>query len=351
MDKLDLESFEQLDRTAQKTTEEATTYVVVESLEPDLSEYWLDLDKESEPLEFLFTVGEGNQLLARGNVQTITGREKTGKSAYGLLLMVALLEGEYLGVKPARPDMRVLWVDTEQDERTLREKALKVWEMAGVPRQDGRVYILTLKKAEIAKRLKLMLLAIEEVKPDFVFLDGVADLCLNFNDNQECAELVNRLIQLAEKHNCAILCVNHVTRNSGESRGHLGAILQQKSSEVYKMERSKRSPEATVVQESSRFADVPDIRFRFGEGFSLLPPDEGKSMDVQRANFEKLFESAPTYYHTALCEAYQKQTGLGKEAAKKHIAMATEASILRKQREGRNTKYSLIQTEHDYDEI
>ena len=204
MDKLDLESFEQLDRTAQKTTEEATTYVVVESLEPDLSEYWLDLDKESEPLEFLFTVGEGNQLLARGNVQTITGREKTGKSAYGLLLMVTQLKGEYLGVKPARPDMRVLWVDTEQDERTLREKALKVWEMAGVPRQDGRVYILTLKKAEIAKRLKLMLLAIEEVKPDFVFLDGVADLCLNFNDSlfeevsRTCDESVTLIIEVCD---------------------------------------------------------------------------------------------------------------------------------------------------------
>lgn len=355
MDMLDLESFEQLDRTAQKTTEaeEAKNYPVVKRLEPDLNEYWLDLDKESEPLEFLFTVGEGNQLLARGNVQTITGREKTGKSAYGLLLMVTQLKGEYLGVKPARPDMRALWVDTEQDERTLREKALKVWEMAGVPRQDGRVYILTLKKAEIAKRLELMLLAIEEVKPDFVFLDGVADLCLNFNDNQECAELVNRLIQLAEKHNCAILCVNHVTRNSGESRGHLGAILQQKSSEVYKMERSKRSPEATVVQESSRFADVPDISFRFGEGFSLLPSEGNKSKDEKRATFAKLFESTDTYSHTRLCEAYQQETRLGKEAAKKHIAEAVKEGILRKEKKGKYTSYSFIQQreEHDDNEI
>lgn len=344
-------NFEQFDTTAREMAKKEAKNIIVKRLVPDLNEYWLDLDKESEPLEFLFTVGEGNQLLARGNVQTITGREKTGKSAYGLLLMVALLEGEYLGVKPARPDMRALWVDTEQDERTLREKALKVWEMAGVPRQDGRVYILTLKKAEIAKRLELMLLAIEEVKPDFVFLDGVADLCLNFNDNQECAELVNRLIQLAEKHNCAILCVNHVTRNSGESRGHLGAILQQKSSEVYKMERSKRSPEATVVQESSRFADVPDISFRFGEGFSLLPSEGNKSKDEKRATFAKLFESTDTYSHTRLCEAYQQETRLGKEAAKKHIAMATEAGILHRQKEGRNTRYSLIQTEHNYDEI
>ena len=73
----------------------------IESLEPNLDEYWLDLDKESDPLEFLFTVGEDHKLLARGNVQTITGREKTGKSSFGALLMVALLKGEFLGLKPA----------------------------------------------------------------------------------------------------------------------------------------------------------------------------------------------------------------------------------------------------------
>ena len=247
----------------------------------------------------------------------------------------------------------MLWVDTEQDGRTLREKALKVCEMAGISRQDDRVNILTLKKAEITERLVLLLLAIEEVKPDFVFLDGVADLCLNFNDNQECAGLVNQLIRVAEQYNCAILCAIHVTRGTNESRGHLGAILQQKSSEVYLMKRDKRSPEATVTQDSSRFADVPDICFRFGEGFSLLPSEGNKSKDEKRATFAKLFESTDTYSHTRLCEAYQQQTGLKKDAAKKHITLAVKEGILHSEKKGKYSYYSLIQQreEHDDNEI
>lgn len=349
MEKNDFQNAEPLDRVVQARGG-GEVFNIVEPSVPNLDEYWLDLDGEDAPLEFLFVMGEDHKLLARGNVQTIAGREKTGKSFFGVLLNVAGLNGEFLGVKSVCPDMRVLWVDTEQDERTLREKALKMWEMAGIPRQDDRVNILTLKKAEITERLELMLLALEEVKPDFVFLDGVADLCLNFNDNQECAGLVNRLIQVAEQYNCAILCVNHVTRGTNESRGHLGAILQQKSSEVYLMKRDKRSPEATVTQDSSRFADVPDICFRFGEGFSLLPSEGSKPKDEKRATFAKLFESTDTYSHTRLCEAYQQQTRLGKEAAKKHIAEAVKEGILRKEKKGRYTSYSLIQQREEHDD-
>ena len=349
MEKNDFQNAELFDRVVQAKGGGAV-FNIIEPSVPNLDEYWLDLDKESDPLEFLFNMGEDHKLLARGNVQTITGREKTGKSSFGALLMVALLKGAFLGLKPASQNLRVLWVDTEQDGRTLREKALKVCEMAGISRQDDRVNILTLKKAEITERLVLLLLAIEEVKPDFVFLDGVADLCLNFNDNQECAGLVNRLIQMAEQFNCAILCAIHVTRGTNESRGHLGAILQQKSSEVYLMKRDKRSPEATVTQDSSRFADVPDICFRFGEGFSLLPSEGNKSKDEKRAIFVKLFESTDTLCHKELCEAYQQQTRLGKEAAKKHIAEAVKEGILRKEKKGRYTSYSLIQQMEEHDD-
>ena len=55
-----------------------------------MSGYWLDLDKECEPLDFLFAKqGDGvvERLLARGNIQLLKGQEKTGKSACGLMFM------------------------------------------------------------------------------------------------------------------------------------------------------------------------------------------------------------------------------------------------------------------------
>lgn len=144
-------------------------------LEPsvsDLADYWLDLDKESEPLDFLFHIDVAERLLARCNIQIVKGREKTGKSAYGTLLMTAALKGEFLGVHSECTDLKVLWADTEQDEGTLRKRGIKVCEMAGIAHDDPRFCILALKKAAIDDRLGLLLAGIQDKNPDFVFLDG-----------------------------------------------------------------------------------------------------------------------------------------------------------------------------------
>lgn len=140
-----------------------------------MSGYWLDLDKECEPLDFLFAKqGDGvvERLLARGNIQLLKGQEKTGKSACGLMFITAALRSDegFLEVRPQTPDlMNVLWVDTEQDESTLRAKGLKVCEMADIEHDDGRLHILPLRKHTVEKRLDLFSHALKEVGPDFVF--------------------------------------------------------------------------------------------------------------------------------------------------------------------------------------
>ena len=305
----------------------------------DLSEYWLDLDKESAPLDFLFHIDVTERLLARGNVQVVKGREKTGKSAYGILLMTSALKGEFLGVRPERPDLNVLWVDTEQDEATLRKRAIKVCEMAGIPHDDPRFSILALKKAAIDERLDLLLAGIEEKKPDFVFLDGLVDLCTDFNDNTECFALVSDLIKVAEQQNCAILCVIHSNKAGNEARGHLGSILQQKSSEVYLLKRPVRGAVATVQQELTRFAEVPDISFRFGEDFALLSVDDNQ--DGLKCIFARLFAKQSEYRYTELCEAFAAEVKLRVDTAKKKISYAVAKGILLKETTCGGTKYFL----------
>ena len=245
-----------------------------------MSGYWLDLDKECEPLDFLFAKqGDGvvERLLARGNIQLLKGQEKTGKSACGLMFITAALRGDegFLEVRSQTPDlMNVLWVDTEQDESTLRAKGLKVCEMADIEHDDGRLHILPLRKHTVEKRLDLFSHALKEVGPDFVFLDGVADLCNNINDIEESTKVVSLLQDMAAETGCAMLCVIHANKTGmQDARGHLGTLLQQKCSEIYKMERKNNAVQACVKLEASRFAGVSDIRFKFGDDFALLPSD------------------------------------------------------------------------------
>lgn len=253
----------------------------VESLmqeDKSLDDFLLDWDEEFAPLEFLFESTSGDEvlgrLLARGNVQLAKGEPKTGKSAFGLLLITAALKGEFLGIKSLQGAMKVLWVDTEQDEQTVRDKVCKVWEMADVPSDKERLHVLSLRKESVnEQRLVWLLDAVRKYRPDFVFVDGVVDLCEDFNDNKESATVVFKLLRAAEELNCAMLCVIHSNKQNNEARGHLGAILQQKCTEMYLLEKLGIEGNVRVNQQASRFGKVSDITFRIGDGFALLPAD------------------------------------------------------------------------------
>jgi KaiC/GvpD/RAD55 family RecA-like ATPase len=93
---------------------------------------YLEISGEDEPIEFLFTLGDKYGLIARGNLHTLRGAPKTGKSAAGLALIAAALKGEFIGIKANQDNLAVLWIDTEQDKNTLRQKARAVLDMAGL---------------------------------------------------------------------------------------------------------------------------------------------------------------------------------------------------------------------------
>ena len=306
---------------------------------------YLDIDGEDEPVDFLFRYKGKYSLIARGNLQLLKGREKTGKSSMGVALMVAALKGGFLQIEPNRGDYTLLWIDTEQDRATLRQKGRAALGMAGEPFSTQRVHIVTLKSENPAERLKMSLMAIRETKPDFVLVDGAADLCDDFNDGKQSAAVANELLKATEESKCAILCVIHTNKKDDEARGHLGTILQQKSTEVYEV--TKQGDTATIRQEKCRFADIPDISFRFADGFTLKePPTEAAKYDARKqdlqAKFARLFDGVDEYTYKEICESYSEQEASCKSAAQKAIKAAVDFGILEKQGEKRNTRYTYL---------
>ena len=146
---------------------------------------YLDITGEDAPIDFLFTLGGKYGLIARANLHTLQGTKKAGKSAAGLALIAAALKGDFIGITPSRDNLAVLWIDTEQDKDTLRKKARAVLSMAGLETPPERLKIVTLRGyGGPADALAATLQAIEENAADFVFLDGVVDLCQAFNDEE-----------------------------------------------------------------------------------------------------------------------------------------------------------------------
>lgn len=307
---------------------------------------YLDINGKDDPIDYLFLSGEdGRGLIVRANLQTIKGREKVGKSAAGLALIVAALKGEFLGIRPSKENLSILWIDTEQDKNTLRQKARAALELAGIDTQPDTLNIVPLRGYAEPERLALTRQAIQETAPDFVFLDGVVDLCEAFNDEEKSRKVVDELGKLAELHGCAITCLIHTNKKDNEARGHLGSIMQQKSAEIYEI--SKAGNVASIKIDRTRWPGVPEISFEFLDGFKIAPTQAestaaGRKAAELRTLFSSLFNGRTERTHGELKTDYMQATGKGETAAKTAIADATACGILYKQGTGRDTRYSYL---------
>lgn len=305
---------------------------------------YLDVTGEDAPIDFLFTLGGEYGLIARANLHTLQGTKKAGKSAAGLALIVAALKGQFIGITASRQDLAVLWIDTEQDKNTLRKKARAVLSMAGLDTQPERLKIVTLRGfGGPADALAATLQAIEENAADFVFLDGVVDLCQAFNDEEKSRDVVRQLEAHAERYGAAILCLIHVNKYNDEARGHLGTVMQQKSGEIYQVK--KEGDVAKVEMIENRFAKPgATFYFSFADDFKLAPAAEaqGRALEETRSRFAPLFQDADRKTKGELIEAYCLAQGCEESKAEKDIRAAALAGVLFKSKEGRKVFYSYL---------
>lgn len=308
---------------------------------------YLDIAGEDEPIDFLFTLGGSYGIIARANLHTLQGTKKAGKSAAGLALITAAIKGDFAGIEPRRKDLSILWIDTEQDRSTLRQKARAVLSMAGVEAMPEKVKVVTLRGyGSPADLLAATLQAIADNTPDFVFLDGVVDLCPAFNDEEKSREVIRRLEASAEQYGPAILGLIHTNKRDKEARGHLGAVLQQKSAEIYQVD--KEGNTAKVTQAFSRFAPVPPFSFDFADDFKIVP-EEGHTNTEQLLKYYKqfvpLFNDTKRLQCKELIEVYKDFYIKTKRTAQEAIKEAVYYGALEKKKEGKSVYYSLIFTD------
>lgn len=304
---------------------------------------YLDVTGEDAPIDFLFTQGGKYGIIARANLHTLQGTKKAGKSAAGLALIVAALKGDFIGITASREDLAVLWIDTEQDKNTLRKKAKAVLSMAGLDTPPDRLKIVTLRGyGGPADALAATLQAIEENAADFVFLDGVVDLCQAFNDEEKSRDVVRQLEAYAEKYGAAILGLIHTNKKDNEARGHLGAIMVQKSAEIYQVD--KEGDTAKVTQPFSRFAPVPPFSFSFADDFKIAPAGDAidRAKAETRARFAPFFQEAKRITAGELAGAYADALGCSTRQAQREIKAATAAGVLFPSQEGRKVFYSYL---------
>lgn len=227
------------------------------------------MDAEYPENKFLFSVDDVPVITA-GDIHTIGAKQKGGKTSLVTILIAAILGGQWNRVKCLVQDMSVLYVDTEMKQVDTQHLGAKAAAMAGVEVSalNDRIHLVNFRPLTPAEMELGILYFIKKYRPQLVIIDGIVDLCANFNDVEASQELVlNYLMKTAEEYGCAFINILHTNKTDGytELRGHLGAFFEQKGVTVIKCEKDDGSNIVTVKFPTHRYAPVPEFHFSYDE--------------------------------------------------------------------------------------
>ncbi|MCQ2244594.1 MAG: AAA family ATPase [Bacteroidaceae bacterium] len=247
-------------------------------LENKLKACEIDMDAEYPKNTFLFSVDDV-PVITQGDLHTIGAKQKGGKTSLVAILMAAILCGEWNRVKCLIKGMSILYIDTEMKTIDTQSLGVKAAKMAGVDVKalSDRIHLVNFRPLTPKEMETGILYFIHKYNPQLVIIDGIVDLCANFNDVEASQNLVlNFLMKIAEVEKCAIINVLHTNKTDGytELRGHLGAYFEQKGVTVMKCEKDDDSNIVTVKFPTHRYAPVPEFHFTFDEDGVPVCADE-----------------------------------------------------------------------------
>lgn len=308
--------------------------------ESDWKQFVIDSTKKiQKPEAFLIQTSTGIALFHNRNVSNTAAAMKVGKTKQNIAFVAAILHPEgFLDFHCPIAEVRVLFGDTEQDASDTMEFVNGVNKCLQKPENTILDNFKALNLREVLKsdRAKYIEAAIIDFKPHFVIIDGIVDLCNDFNIIADSSETVEMLTAWASKYNCHIHTNIHVNKgaNNQETRGHLGQILRQKGEVTILLTKkidSVNYVEAKIID--SRHRPIEDYFFRINnEGLpeTFHPIAKEPKADVLREIINKCYEGEKYLRYAELTLKIMEHGKVKIDAAKKKIQKAVKDNLIYK---------------------
>ena len=270
-----------------------------------VKDYVIDRNAVYPDPEYLIEFG-GTPTVPKGNLVAISAKWKNGKTFFcDILTAVFLGSDHFAGCRSLSPSGRVLFYDTEQAESDTARIQKIIDAMTPVERHnDFRVFCL--RDAPIdhddktgkPSRYEIIASGIEHEHPDLVIVDGIADLIYNYNDVIESQDMVNDLAALASRNNCTIVVVMHQNKGSNDKmmKGHIGTMLYQKCSDVFRVEKHGTLFVATHTE--TRHRQSQGLVFKLDE--NAIPMDATADRHLQ-IEIKRQQDKAELHNQIAMC--------------------------------------------------
>lgn len=203
----------------------------------------------------------GKMIATTCNYIVYSGLPKTGKSTYiSGLIASAFLPCEVFGQKIHLPENRkkIALFDTEMSPYDLHKARERIARLADRPidRVAERLDIFTMREDGppvirdfIEQYLK------ETPAASVVIIDGFLDLCMNYNDEVETRAVTNWLKRITKIYDCCIVGVLHLSKNAGETVGHLGSNTDRWAQSTMTIKRVKETGQLVLEPKFLRSSD------------------------------------------------------------------------------------------------
>lgn len=257
----------------------------------DLSNIIIDDTTDTTALEPVFMLG-GVEVMHRGDISALMGVVKCGKSAAAGLIAASILAPSPAAVirnANAPRGLKVLYLDTEQSRMYAKKH---YFEITGGKAEPRLKYIATAEYSANERRLILQK-CLEAFKPDFVIIDGIADLMSDTNSNTEAAAVVQMVRSLASLYNCHVLNVIHQNNTGGKARGHIGSELWRKCESVLECTKNGEGDYTSfeITFPITRGRQPEQISFKrdeHGQPYQNSTPAERLAVALQEYEAEKI---------------------------------------------------------------
>ncbi len=179
-----------------------------------------------------------------GNITTISGASKSGKSAFTNILLAGaiskdgILDGlAGIEVLPNIAGHAVLHFDTEQARHKHKSNLKSILSRCNINSCPSYFRSYNLRQRDIDEYLSITSNICSAACDQFggihlIVVDGIADYITDVNDTHQSNAIVKSFEELAIKYNTPVIVIVHTNPGSDKERGHLGSQCQRKSESV-----------------------------------------------------------------------------------------------------------------------
>ena len=337
---------------------------------------WFEIDETSHYLDFAepyhapkYTLSwNGVKFAPLGGIHALTGQPGHGKTMTLAQFMAAILSGQFGGLHyelgDEVPHPTLLYIDTEMEKDNTIAVKNRVLTMAGrdINMNYDDFKVIMLREVDNAvERWKMTLKALWNIRPTVCIIDGLLDIVDDFNDNEECQEIIYQCMKVASYYPTSLWCLVHENPNSTKLVGHLGSMLERKVTDVFSTKKEKNEATGqrtfTVSQRKARGRDVDNWKFIVNpiDGWGIpeqIETGEAVQIGNNEYSWDKITEVLrnsinPPNSQTfrAIREALKKDLHIGSDKATQIINEAKNTGIIRLH--SANGKFTFIGAKSD----